>query len=191
MRITHIKKAIFIILALSLLFIYKTNFIKQYKTDEEVINIFSELKDKSINVYQIFWTGGLENNSSIQIKLYDTIYSPVVDNYPYNNIQAIKDFTESVFTKSAAAENFYSYFELGGDTSPLYIDIENKLYVNINAGGKGWGRDFNLNKIEILSQNKDTIIFKIGTTLFEEKSEDLIVELKNVNGDWRLNSPIL
>lgn len=97
----------------------------------------------------------------------------------------IKAATEKAFTPEAAAELFYAEY-LEGD-SPVYLDAESGLYEAAD-GGKNYTITWLTEEAVILSQNEDTLQFRVPRLQLEEAIADGELTLKKVQGLWLLDS---
>lgn len=166
-------------------------------TKEEAVQICEDLFSKADEVYTIFYMGlpteadTMEYPNALDENEMEQFYPVISDEY--QSIDDIKAFTESVFTDEFAEENFYIYLEESENTEsglPLYQEVDGVLCKNANNGGKGWGLFYHPETLEILSQDEDTLVLEMETTLFDEPDEKGVVTLRNKEGKWLLDSTI-
>lgn len=159
----------------------------QKMSAEELKTLLEDLMPKSDEIHGIYSGGGLQTDAEADLPAPDENeqqFVPVTDDR-FHSVQDLTEYTESVYTKEYAQENFYQYALEGPYIR--YREQGGELWMDLAQGGGG-GWIWNIATAEISSQEGDFLVVSMECMDYYDGKYDGAVTLKNTPDGWRIDT---
>lgn len=154
---------------------------------KELKALLEELMPKSDEIRDIYSGGGLQADTESPLPEPDENgqqFVPVLDSR-FRSLQDLTDYTESVYTREYAQENFYQYALEGPYIR--YKEVDGVLCIDLNQGGGG-GLQWNTATAEIASRDGNSLTVSMQCMDYYDGKYSGTVTLRDDGNGWRINA---
>lgn len=156
---------------------------------EQAKELLQEMLPKAIKVCNVYLNCDVQIEPTQDGEYPKDGYFKVTDGR-FSDIEELKAYTETVFTKEFAQTYFYQYGIDGTkEVEPTFVMRGNQLWVR--DGATGMAMEWLVDTAEIKKQTDNSIVLSVEKTYFEESDGFHDIVLEKVQDQWRIASDLL